>query len=59
MPVNFSLGYTILRGVLVERIGAGIILGRIDLDGGRTSAWLVETADGPRAVRREDVRVVA
>jgi hypothetical protein len=56
MPIHFSLGYAMIRGVLVEQIGSGVVTGRIELDGGRTSALLVATQTGPRAVRHADVR---
>jgi hypothetical protein len=45
-----------IGGVLVEQIGSGVVTGRIELDGGRTSAFMVQTADGGRAVRPRDVR---
>ncbi len=56
MTIHFTLGYTLIDGVMVEQIGSGVVTGRIDLDGGRSSALVVTTDDGPRAVRPCDVR---
>ncbi len=54
--IHFSLGYTVRDGALVERIGSGVITGRIDLDGGRSHGHVVDAEDGPRVVRAADVR---
>lgn len=57
MPIHFFSHKALVAGALVEVILSGVLVGRIDINGGRESALLVDTADGPRVVRACDVRV--
>ena len=63
MIVHFNLGSTLTAGVLVPRIGSGVVVGRIAINGGRESALLVSAGAGaglPLVVRHSDlVRVSA
>ncbi len=55
MVVHFRLGSRIIDGAVVPLIGSGVVSGRIPINGGRESALLVSTGDGPRVIRADDV----
>lgn len=59
-PIHFSLGWTRIEGMLVEDIRPGVVMRRIDLDGGHSYGWVVQTREElPRVVRPADIRVVS
>jgi hypothetical protein len=55
MTIHFRLGRILVAGILVDQIGSGVMLGSITINGGRSSAHLVQTTDGPRVVPCSDV----
>lgn len=57
--VHFSKGLTLIRGQLVEDIHSGVVISRIDLDGGRKQGWTVQVTDGDvHVVTSADIRKV-